>query len=105
MKDLDFVSGRFKEFEVPKEKLYLLKYFKNDFQKSFLKYFMLFGDWHNFIDHTGLYCSERIQFKLARRYKVLIKAYDEAKARFDEEGMAMISLIESGNFVLTKESI
>lgn len=101
MRDLDFVSGRFFEYEVPKDKAYLLKYFKNDLQRSFLKYYMVFGDWKNFRDHTGHACTDRVLWRFERRYKVLTAAHAEAKGRLDEAGMAMVGRIESGKFVLT----
>lgn len=99
---MDFISGRFFEFEIPKEKSYLLKYFKTEMQRMFLKYYMVFGNCRNFVDHTGYYCSNGVLYKLEQRYQKLIKIYEEAKWSFTEEGMELIQTIESGKFNLTK---
>ena len=102
MKDAELICGGFLDFEIPKEKLYLLKYFKNDLQRAFLRYYMVFGAVWNFTDHTGYYCSKRFCFKLARRYERLIKVYDDAKRTLSEEGMALVHQIEVGKFHLKK---
>lgn len=102
MKDIEFLSGRFLDYEIPKEKRYLLQYFKNDLQRSFLKYYLVFGEVWNFTDHTGYYCTKRFAFKLADRFKRLTKTYEEAKWSLDEEGMALIERIERGKLPLTR---
>lgn len=101
MRDLDFISGRFFNYDVPKEKRYLLKYFKNDLQMAFLKYFMVFGDYRNFTDHTGYYCNPSLLFRMEQRLRRIVAVYDEAKRALTEEGMATVHLIESGKFRLT----
>ena len=101
MRDLDFVSGRFFDYDVPKEKRYLLKYFKSDLQRAFLKYFMVFGDHRNFTDHTGHYCNPRFVLHMEEKFHKLVDVYDKAKRALTEEGMATVHLIESGKFRLT----
>lgn len=98
MRDLDFLAGRFFDFEVPKQKRYLLKYFVTDLQQAFLRYYLLFGEIGNFVDHTGHYCSKRLLFKLQARYRQIELAYEKAKLELTEESMAIINQIESGQF-------
>jgi hypothetical protein len=101
MRDLDFISGRFFEYDVPKEKRFLLQYFKTDLQRAFLKYYMVFGEHRNFVDHTGYHCSQRLLFRFKARYHRLLEVYQEAKISLTEEGMETIRLLEIGKFPLT----
>lgn len=98
MQDLDFISGKFFDLEIPKEQTYLLKYFKTDLQQAFLRYYLLFGNVKNFIDHTGYYCSERMLFRLQNKYKKLIEAHTVAKSEFTEKSLEMLQIIESGKY-------
>ena len=104
MRDLDFISGKFFDFDIPRDKHYLLKYFTTDMQKAFLRYVMVFGDSGDirlFKPHTGFYCSERLVFRFLERYRVLTKSYDEAKSSLTEEGLETLQEIESGRYSLT----
>ena len=101
-KDFDLISGRFFEFEIPKEKKYLLKYFTSKLQVAFLRYYMVFGNKKHFKDHTGYSCAERLLDRFENRYKCLTKIYDKAKSSLSEDGLKTLSLIESGKFNLTK---
>lgn len=98
MRDLDFISGKFIDYEIPKEQRYLLKYFKTDTQVAFLKYYLIFKSFRNFVDHTGFYCSERMLYKMQRKYKKLTNAWIKARSEMTEENMEMLNLIESGLF-------
>jgi len=102
MRDLDFISGTFFDYDVPKEKRYVLKYFKTDLQRAFIRYYMVFGNHVNFVDHTGYYCTRRMLFIYQARYHLLVKTYEEAKAALTEDGMELLLLIESGKFRLSK---
>ena len=101
MKDLEFISGNFLDHEVPKNKRYLLKYFKTDLQLAFLRYYLVFGRHLNFVDHTGHYCSRRTLWILQSKYHCIVDTYEKAKKALTEEGMEMIHKIESGKFILT----
>jgi hypothetical protein len=101
-RDLDLISGEFFEFEIPKEKKYLLKYFTSKLQVSFLRYYMIFGSYKNFINHTGFKCNESLLERFERRYRQLTAVYDKAKTSMTEEGLKTLDLIESGKFNLTK---
>lgn len=97
-RDLDFISGRFFDCEIPQEKLYLLRYFKSDMQKAFLRYMMVFEDWDQFREHTGHYCSKRMLYKLWTRYQRIIQAHEEVKGLLTVDAMELLSRIESGKF-------
>ena len=84
MRDLDFLSGWFFEYEVPKDKQYLLKYFTTDLQRAFLRYYLVFGNSWNFVDHTGHYCSRRLLWKFQARYRHLVTTYEQAKSLLTE---------------------
>lgn len=100
--DSYFISGIFFDYDIPKEKRYLLKYFKTDLQRAFLRYYLIFGNFKNFVDHTGHYCSERLLYKFQKRLRKLVKIYDESKLSLSEEGMERVRLLETGKFRLTK---
>lgn len=97
-RDLDFISAKYADYEIPKEKRFLLKYFTSDLQVAFLKYYLCFGDWKLFSQHTGFYCTHRILYRFVDRYEKLIKAHDEAKSTLSEECMEQLLIIEQGNF-------
>ena len=96
--DLYFISQEFVDLNIPKSKRYLLKYFKTDTQKAFLKYYMVFKSWKNFVDHTGYYCGTRYLRQQEEKYHALIKAYQEASSVMDEEHMQKLQLISEGKY-------
>jgi len=102
MRDLDFISGRFFDYDIPREKQYLLKYFTTELQIAFLKYALVFENTKSFKDHTGYYCSDRLKFRLLFRLRKLLSLHSEAKSTFTEEGLNTLQLIESGQYPLTQ---
>ena len=103
MEDLNFISGNFFDIEIPKEKRYLLKYFKTDLQVAFLRYHLVFGRVANFVDHTGHYCSRRMLFKMQNKLRHLQDAHAAAKSELTEENMEILQLLESGKYKITKD--
>lgn len=101
-KDLQFIAGAYFDFEIPKEKRFLLKYFKGKIQVAFLKYYMVFNCRKNFVDHTGIQCAESLQKKLEKRYQDLLHLYDKSKLSFTEQGMQVMQIIESGKLKFTQ---
>jgi len=101
MRDLDFVSGRFFDYEIPAEKRYLTKYFRTPMQQAFVRYHLIFNSVKNFVDHTGHHCNRRFLFRMQAKLKRLVTLHDEAKRSLTEEGMRIVDLIESGEFSLT----
>jgi len=85
-----FISGRFFYYNIPKEQKYLLKYFKNDLQKQFLRYVLCYRSVERFTDHTGYYCNPRWLAYLKLKLEKLETAYDTAKKNFDLETVAKI---------------
>jgi hypothetical protein len=96
-KDLDFLSREFENFEVPKEKRFLLKYFKQEVQQAFLRYYLVFGSYNNFVDHTGFYCQERWLKVLHKKLVELERVHKLFKSNIDLESLL---LVESGNYKL-----
>lgn len=94
-KELLFISNRFEDYALPKEKIYLYKYFKSGPQRQFVRYFLLFGNTIHFRDHTGHDISRRWLRTLKYKLKKLEKLKTEARASFDLE---LLAKIESGKF-------
>jgi hypothetical protein len=81
----------FLEEEIPKEKVFLFKYFKKNIQEIFLRYVLFFGDYENFVDHTGLMCEEKWLKKLYKKYIDLMYAHFVLKKQADIEKLSNIS--------------
>jgi len=103
---LALISGEYlKDIQLPKEKQYLLKYFKDDLQRKFISYYEVFREMHKegefetfyqrFTDHTGVYCTKRWLYKMIKRYSLLEQAFIEARKNGD---LAVVSQIQSGKF-------
>ncbi len=93
MKDLIFIGGEFLDFVLPKDKLYLFRYFRTDIERAFLRYFYCFGDFDMFSAHTGYACERAWLLKLRQRHEALLEMHASAKADFDSE---LLAFIESG---------
>lgn len=102
MNDLKILSGNFLEYEIPKDKKYLCQYFDTNLRKTFLKYYLVFGEKTNFDKHTGMSCSKSLLSRMERQLNGLIEVYNKAKKSLSEEGMEIVSKIESGKFRLTE---
>lgn len=101
MRDLDFISGNFADYHIPRDKQWLLKYFTTDMQVSFLRYYLCFNDARLFCAHTGYFCSDRLRYRLLSRYRRLTKLHEECKQSFSEQGLETLQLLESGEYPLT----
>lgn len=97
-RDLSFISMEYENYELPKEKLYLYKYFRKNIQQMFLKYFFCFGDFNNFVDHTGYYCQKRWLIILQKKLLKLESAHKEAKLNLN---FSTLTAIERGKYKLT----
>lgn len=84
--------------EIPKDKRFLFKYFKCRIQRHFLKYFIFFGNYDNFVDHSGLCCQRRWLKNLEKKYNDLIYLQSIFKSNFEIE---MLSKLESGKIKIT----
>lgn len=85
--------------EIPKEKRFLLNYFKKPMQEAFIKYIIFFKDYSNFRDHTGYACQDRWLKQLFIKYNKLIKLYDKFKKQMDLENL---SKLNSGKIKINK---
>lgn len=99
--DLLFISGDFFEQPVPREKEYLLKYFRSRLQRQFVRYYLLFRSPRNFTDHTGLKVLPLWLRKLRKKLNILESALARAKADFDFE---LVAKIESGVYKVCHSS-
>ncbi len=97
-RDLDFVAGNFVDYDVPKDRRFLLKYFKSDLQIAFVKYYLFFGEYLLFRQHTGHFCSRRILYRFLDRVHALVDAYERAKADLSEVGMETVLALEKGEY-------
>lgn len=82
-RDLLFVSGSFFEQEIPKDKLFLLKYYTTPVQVAWLRYFFAFGDTKCFSDHSGQPMTKRYNRRMRRRYKHLVALEQDARLNMD----------------------
>ena len=97
LRDLYFLGQSWEEFDVPKEKKYLLKYFDTPLQEAFLKYFFMFGEYSNFCDHTGIPCRDRWLNTLFERLQAYEQIHKQAKSNMD---MTLLAKIEAGKYKL-----
>lgn len=97
MRDLKLISGEFFDLTLPKEKLYLLKYFDTEVQLQFLYYYHIFRSTDRFIQHTGHLVSKRWLNDLKNKYEKLVETHDNAKSNLDLDILAEIT---SGKFKL-----
>ena len=95
MSDAKFVSGEFFDFQIPKDKKYLMKYFTTEIQQQFVSYLLMFGGYDNFVDHTGIFCKKRYMQHMFAQFTKIQEAHYKAKK---EMNLELLSDIESGNF-------
>lgn len=97
-RDLKLLAAEFFDLEIPKDKKYLCHYFKSDLQLAFLRYYLIFENADNFIDHTGYYCSTRFVHKLLKKIKLLTDIHQFLKKNLNEQNMELITQLESGRY-------
>ena len=97
IRDLSFIAREFETLELPKEKRYLLKYFDTVLQEAFLKYVFVFGDYENFVDHTGFVCRPHWLKNLYIKLNILEALHKKARADMD---MKTLAKIETGRYKL-----
>lgn len=97
-RDLAWIGKIYETYEIPKEKEYLLKYFETEVQRSFLRYYLVFGDYDNFVDHTGFVLQPRWLKILEKKFLHLEALRASARANMD---LKLLSRIESGDYTMT----
>jgi len=95
--DALFISGEFFDYKIPKDKRYLMKYFSTGIQENFISYILVFGNYDNFVDHTGIFCKKRYMQFMYSRFKLIEESHYKAKK---EMNLEFLSEIESGKFSL-----
>lgn len=109
--DLELISGNFLyDDSVPKEKEFYFKYFTKELQRRFLVYWVNFEEFYqgctyayihrNFVDHTGMICSNSNFNKNLNLYKKLTK---ELKTMRQEGDIEKVSKIVSGQSDFKRE--
>ena len=98
-RDLNLLARQWEQFEFTKDKKYLLKYFDTDLQRIFLAYYLVFGDYEHFTDHTGFKVKYCWLTSLEKKYLALEKIQKEARLNMDLEKLAFI---ESGKHKINK---
>lgn len=95
MREAIFLAGLFFEFDAPREKRFLFKYFRSPLEQQFVKYYLCFGEIDNFVDHTGYFCQKRWLRILKKRMEKIINTYEEFKNNFELDKLAEI---ENGHY-------
>lgn len=93
--ELNFISGDYLEYVIPKDKKYLLKYYTSKVQQQFLRYYLVFRSKERYIEHTGLLVKKRWLQELESRLLKIEEIHKKAKEDFDIEKIAEI---ESGKY-------
>lgn len=100
MKDLELLAAKFLTSDLPKSKEYLRKYFTGIIQERLVIYYLTFPYdgtkfkrfYQNFIDHTGIFCSERWVYKLIDRIKKVEARLIKAEIEKDHEAVSLIKM-------------
>ncbi len=97
MKEAIFLAGLFFDYDIPREKMFLLKYFRSSLENQFVKYYLCLGEIDNFVDHTGCFCQMKWLKILKKRIDGLLAAHDKYKQEGD---LDTLYKIENGKFKL-----
>ena len=97
MKEAVFLAGLFFDFDIPRDKQFLLKYFRSPLENQFVRYYLCLGEIDNFVDHTGFFCQKRWLRILKKRIDNLLLAHDKYKK---ECNLDKLMEIEIGDYKL-----
>ncbi len=89
------VAGEFLEIELPKEKQYLLRYFRKPMRQAYVRYMHVFGNDLFFSEHTGWRCSIRSRQLMRKRLTALEKLYRDARKEMD---LDLLEMVEKGKY-------
>jgi len=93
--ELEFLSGRIFDDSLPKERAWLHKYFRTRRERSFVKYFLTFNNYTQFVNHTGHYFCAKALYYLRIKLQGLLEAHARAKSSMDLETLVEI---ETGKY-------
>jgi hypothetical protein len=77
---------------IPREHVFLKKYFKTKIQNAFLHYYYFVGCKDNFSDHMGYLCDKSFIVKMVGKYEWLLNTFDNAKKNFDLETLGKLQM-------------
>ena len=97
MKDALFLAGVFFEYNIPRDKQFLLHYFRSPLERQFVKYYLCFGEIENFVDHTGFFCQKRWLRILKKRIEKILGVHESYKNNLE---LDKLREIEDGHFEL-----
>ena len=110
--DLKLVGGSFMTEPFPLESVYLYKYFKSDLGRMFVVYYFMFEKLidtrntkfflDNFVDHTGMKCSEQRLRYLLKKLQFLVDKTNEAKSGLNFEALG---IIKSGKYNVVRKNL
>lgn len=95
MKETQFLAGVFFDFEVPKEKNFIFKYFRSPLEQQFVRYYLCFGEIEFFTEHTGHFCQKRWLKILKNRFDEINSLHDKYKADMELE---LLGKLEKGEY-------
>jgi hypothetical protein len=97
MKEAVFLAGLFFEYDIPREKQFLLRYFRSPLEKQFVRYYLCFGEIDNFVDHTGFFCQKRWLRILKKRIDKIMSVHENYKKSFE---LDKLREMENGRYKL-----
>jgi len=100
MKDAVFLAGLFFDYDVPRDKQFLFKYFRTPLERQFVRYYLCFGEVENFVDHTGYFCQQRWVRLLKKRMDNLLRIHETYKNNFE---LDKLRELEEGRLKVTGE--
>lgn len=90
-RDIMFSSDMAK-LQIPKDRLWMRKYFKTKTKRKFLKYFLAFGSDTRFRQHMGEACTKRYVKKMKMQFMKIEARREAAKKDLDFELLAKIEM-------------
>jgi hypothetical protein len=93
--ELEFLSGRIFDDALPKEQVWLHKYFPSPRERAFVTYFLTFHNYNQFVNHTGHYFCRKALYSLRVKLQALLDVHHQAKSQMDLEKLVEI---ETGHY-------
>ena len=90
------LSSDITKLQIPKDRLWMKKYFKTKTKRKFLKYFLAFGSDTRFRQHSGEACTKRYVKKMKMQFFKIDAKHEAAKKDLDFELLARIEMGRGG---------
>lgn len=99
--DLDLISQRWLDENLPTDKEYYLRYFKTKPQEVFLRYYFVFRRYLYFTDHTGVFLAPRYIRQLRKKFRILDEAHERMLVEPDlEKRLELQERLFKGKYIL-----